>query len=94
MVWLVGLPVGKTKQAAWELLQEHTAQMTVNSKFDVPELRVGTLDSLMALRWTARLSAAPIGRHGHCRETDGQHAQSCSSIGHCFASIPKAKAQQ
>lgn len=52
MVWLVGLPLGKTKrkEAAWELLQEHSAQMAVNSKFDIPELRVGTLDTLMALR--------------------------------------------
>eukprot|EP00199_Chlamydomonas_sp_CCMP681_P001609 CAMPEP_0119101894 /NCGR_PEP_ID=MMETSP1180-20130426/806_1 /TAXON_ID=3052 ORGANISM="Chlamydomonas cf sp, Strain CCMP681" /NCGR_SAMPLE_ID=MMETSP1180 /ASSEMBLY_ACC=CAM_ASM_000741 /LENGTH=371 /DNA_ID=CAMNT_0007086075 /DNA_START=51 /DNA_END=1166 /DNA_ORIENTATION=- len=51
MVWLVGLPVGpaKRKEAAWELLQEHTAQMSANSKFDIPELRVGTLDTLMAL---------------------------------------------
>jgi hypothetical protein len=50
--WLVGLPPGKAKrkEAAWELLQEHTQHLSVNAKVDLPELRVGTLDTLMALR--------------------------------------------
>ncbi len=50
--WLVGLPPGKSKrkEAAWELLQEHTNNLSHNSKMEVPELRVGTLDTLMTLR--------------------------------------------
>lgn len=49
--WLVGLPPGKSKrkEAAWESLQEHTNNLAVNAKMDIPELRVGTLDTLMAL---------------------------------------------
>lgn len=51
--WLVGLPLGKAKRkdVAWELLQERTASagLSTNSKLDIPELRVGTLDTLMQL---------------------------------------------
>jgi hypothetical protein len=53
--WLVALPLAegaRRKEAVWEALQERTASMGLsqNSKLEVPELRVGTLDTLMALR--------------------------------------------
>ena len=59
--WLVALPPqgnpgGRTRwssaSAIWESLQEQTASAgySQNSKLEVPELRVGTLDSLMELR--------------------------------------------
>ncbi len=48
--WLVSLPLaGKRKDAAWELLQEKSTGLSHNSKFEIPELRVGTLDTLMQL---------------------------------------------
>jgi len=48
--WLVSLPLAsKRKDAAWELLQERTTGLSHNSKLDVPDLRVGTLDTLMQL---------------------------------------------
>ncbi|KAG2492646.1 hypothetical protein HYH03_009062 [Edaphochlamys debaryana] len=50
--WLVALQLpGKRKDAIWELLQEKTsaAALGSNYKLEIPELRVGTLDSLMAL---------------------------------------------
>ncbi|KAF5835347.1 vacuolar H+ ATPase V1 sector, subunit C [Dunaliella salina] len=51
--WLVSLPLAnaRRKEAVWEVLQECTASngLSQNSKLEVPELRVGTLDSLMAL---------------------------------------------
>lgn len=50
--WLVSLQLGKQrKEAVWELLQEKTsaAALSSNYKLEIPELRVGTLDSLMAL---------------------------------------------
>jgi len=50
---LVSLPLAnaRRKEAVWEVLQECTtsAGLSQNSKLEVPELRVGTLDSLMAL---------------------------------------------
>jgi V-type H+-transporting ATPase subunit C len=56
--WLVALPVGKqrSKQAVWDTLQDATAaaRFSVNHKLEMPELRVGTLDTLMALRYTPR----------------------------------------
>lgn len=48
--WLVALPLtSKRKEATWELLQERTSGLSSNFKLEVPELRVGTLDTLMAL---------------------------------------------
>ena len=53
--WLVSLPLqnaGGRRDAAWQLLQEKTSygtQLSSNHKLDVPELRVGTLDTLLAL---------------------------------------------
>lgn len=48
--WLVSLPlVEKRRERTWEVLQERTTGMSKNSKFNIPELRVGTLDTLMQL---------------------------------------------
>lgn len=51
--WLVSLPLTRGRRdLTWELLQEKTSygyQLSSNSKLDVPELRVGTLDTLMQL---------------------------------------------
>ncbi|EFJ44420.1 vacuolar ATP synthase, subunit C [Volvox carteri f. nagariensis] len=50
--WLVSLQLhNKRKDAVWELLQERTSasMLCTNFKLDIPGLRVGTLDSLMAL---------------------------------------------
>lgn len=50
--WLISLPLGKGGRGhTWELLQEKTSygqQLSSNAKLDVPELRVGTLDILLA----------------------------------------------
>jgi len=51
--WLVSLPLLQSRRdRTWEALQEKTSygqQLSSNSKLEVPELRVGTLDTLMAL---------------------------------------------
>mmetsp|Transcript_35005 Transcript_35005/g.62952 ORF Transcript_35005/g.62952 Transcript_35005/m.62952 type:complete len:369 (-) Transcript_35005:266-1372(-) len=48
--WFVSLPLVKNrKDATWELLQEKSSNFSTNWKLEVPELRVGTLDLLMAL---------------------------------------------
>jgi V-type H+-transporting ATPase subunit C len=51
--WLVSLPLLQGRRdRTWEVLQEKTSygqQLSSNSKLEVPELRVGTLDTLMAL---------------------------------------------
>lgn len=52
--WLVSLPpTGGRKDRTWETLQERcSAQGTAlskNYKFEIPDLRIGTLDSLLAL---------------------------------------------
>eukprot|EP00243_Klebsormidium_subtile_P002751 TRINITY_DN15550_c0_g1_i1.p1 TRINITY_DN15550_c0_g1~~TRINITY_DN15550_c0_g1_i1.p1 ORF type:complete len:377 (+),score=82.76 TRINITY_DN15550_c0_g1_i1:396-1526(+) len=50
--WIVSLPLKGTKEAAWSAAQEkisHTSFDTQIYKFHIPELRVGTLDSLLAL---------------------------------------------
>lgn len=54
MFWLLALPLkpGGSRGRTWELLQEKTSygvQLSSNYKLDVPELRVGTLDTLLAL---------------------------------------------
>lgn len=56
MFWLLALPPqggpGGSRGRTWELLQEKTSygtQLSSNYKLDVPELRVGTLDTLLAL---------------------------------------------
>lgn len=59
MFWLLALPLkgpvpagGRGSNRTWELLQEKTSygvQLSSNYKLDVPDLRVGTLDTLLAL---------------------------------------------
>lgn len=50
--WLVSLPLVKGQRTyTWELLQEKTSygqQLSSNAKLEVPELRVGTIDTLLA----------------------------------------------
>eukprot|EP00775_Hariotina_reticulata_P014548 gene14548-104_t len=50
--WLISLPLLKGRRDhTWELLQEKTSygqQLSSNAKLEVPELRVGTLDTLLA----------------------------------------------
>lgn len=50
--WLVSLPLLKGRRDhTWELLQEKTSygqQLSSNAKLEVPELRVGTIDTLLA----------------------------------------------
>ncbi|KAF6262753.1 vacuolar H+ ATPase V1 sector, subunit C [Scenedesmus sp. NREL 46B-D3] len=49
--WLVSLPLLKGRRDhTWELLQEKTSygqQLSSNAKLEVPELRVGTIDTLL-----------------------------------------------
>lgn len=49
--WLVSLPFARGgRNQTWELLQEKTSygqQLSSNAKLEVPELRVGTLDTLL-----------------------------------------------
>jgi len=51
--WLVSLPLeGGNADRTWSILQDktcHDNDLSVNYRFNVPELRVGTLDSLLAL---------------------------------------------
>eukprot|EP00798_Chlamydomonas_sp_ICE-L_P027353 gene27353-4654_t len=48
--WLVSLPLlNKRRDTTWEVLQEKTSGLCTTSKFEIPELRIGTLDTLMAL---------------------------------------------
>lgn len=52
--WLVSLPpTNGRKDRTWEVLQEKCsaggAALSKNHKFELPELRIGTLDSLLAL---------------------------------------------
>ena len=55
MFWLLALPLkggAAQRNRTWELLQEKTSygtQLSSNYKLDVPELRIGTLDTLLAL---------------------------------------------
>lgn len=52
MYWLVSLPLLETADRTWNLLQNKTTYETdlaINYRFEIPELRVGTLDSLMVL---------------------------------------------
>ena len=44
-----GCPVKKTPQETWDRLQIATANLSTNSKFNVPDLKVGTLDQLVGL---------------------------------------------
>lgn len=84
MYWLVALPLAdrRRKEVAWEMLQEQTAStgLSQNSKLEVPDLRVGTLDTLMALRWVGWSVQSKTGvsaRHICLHSTHFVQATSC-----------------
>uniref|UniRef100_A0A914VA14 V-type proton ATPase subunit C n=2 Tax=Plectus sambesii TaxID=2011161 RepID=A0A914VA14_9BILA len=47
--WLVSVPGEKTTQEAWDRLNRATSDMSNNHKFNIPDLKVGTLDQLVGL---------------------------------------------
>ncbi len=52
MHWLVSLPLLGSRDETWNKLQQistYDAPLSSNHKFNIPELRVGTLDTLMVL---------------------------------------------
>ncbi|KAL3115425.1 hypothetical protein niasHT_020098 [Heterodera trifolii] len=48
-VWIVSAPGDATPQETWERLQTNTHNLSTNSKFNIPDLKVGTLDQLVGL---------------------------------------------
>ncbi|KAI1726277.1 v-ATPase subunit C domain-containing protein [Ditylenchus destructor] len=48
-IWIISAPGEKTPQETWDRLQSVTSNLSVNSKFNVPDLKVGTLDQLVGL---------------------------------------------
>ena len=48
-IWLVSAPGEKTSQETWDRLQSATSSLSTNYKFNVPDLKVGTLDQLVGL---------------------------------------------
>lgn len=52
MYWLVALPLLDGPDRTWSTLQQistYNAPLATNHRFSIPELRVGTLDTLMVL---------------------------------------------
>lgn len=52
MYWLVSLPLLEGRERTWNILQQKTTydnELSTNFHFEIPELRVGTLDSLLTL---------------------------------------------
>ncbi len=52
MYWLVSLPLLESADRTWTLVNNKTTyenDYSINFKFTMPELRVGTLDSLLVL---------------------------------------------
>eukprot|EP00741_Cyanophora_paradoxa_P007830 tig00001215_g7576.t1 len=47
--WLISAPAEDTKEATWQRLQSRATDLATNFKFNVPDLRVGTLDALLEL---------------------------------------------
>ena len=47
--WIVSAPGDKTPQETFDKLNATTANLSVNSKFTIPDLKVGTLDQLIGL---------------------------------------------
>ncbi|KAK9272060.1 hypothetical protein L1049_002429 [Liquidambar formosana] len=50
--WVVSLPVQNSASSLWSRLQEAISKHSFDTplyRFDIPNLRVGTLDSLLAL---------------------------------------------
>lgn len=48
-IWIVSAPGEKTPQDTWDRLQGATSNMATNNKFNIPDLKVGTLDQLVGL---------------------------------------------
>lgn len=88
--WLLALPPkggsAGGRSRTWELLQEKTSygqQLSSNFKLDVPELRIGTLDTLLTLSDDlAKVSASVEGIVGKIRRTiaDVAGPAACSSL--------------
>ncbi|CDW54631.1 V type proton ATPase subunit C [Trichuris trichiura] len=47
--WLISAPGEKTCQETWDRLNSTTSDLSVNHKFSIPDLKVGTLDQLVGL---------------------------------------------
>uniref|UniRef100_H2YK91 V-type proton ATPase subunit C n=1 Tax=Ciona savignyi TaxID=51511 RepID=H2YK91_CIOSA len=70
--WLISAPGDKTPQQTWEKLNKVTppsAQLSHNHKFPIPDLKVGTLDSLIGL--SDDLSKLDVYAEGVCRKVAG-----------------------
>ncbi|VDD86614.1 unnamed protein product [Enterobius vermicularis] len=48
-LWLVSAPGEKTPQDTWDKLNRATGNLSNNYKFNIPDLKVGTLDQLVGL---------------------------------------------
>ncbi|VDN26275.1 unnamed protein product [Gongylonema pulchrum] len=48
-LWLISAPNEGSPQETWDKLNRTTGSMSVNHKFNVPDLKVGTLDQLVGL---------------------------------------------
>ncbi|KHN71479.1 V-type proton ATPase subunit C [Toxocara canis] len=48
-LWLISAPGEKTAQETWDTLNRTTAGLSNNYKFNIPDLKVGTLDQLVGL---------------------------------------------
>lgn len=52
MYWLVSLPLIETHERTWDLLEQKSTydnDFSINFRFELPDLRVGTLDALLGL---------------------------------------------
>ena len=47
--WLISVPGDKTPQESWEKLYKTVQSITTPCKFNIPNLKVGTLDQLFGL---------------------------------------------
>lgn len=47
--WIISAPGEKTCQETWERLNKATGDLSQNHKFNIPDLKVGTLDQLVGL---------------------------------------------
>ncbi|CAJ0918171.1 unnamed protein product, partial [Mesorhabditis belari] len=47
--WLLSVPGEKNANDAWEKLNRGTGSLSANAKFNIPDLKVGTLDQLVGL---------------------------------------------
>jgi V-type H+-transporting ATPase subunit C len=66
--WLVSLPlINGRRDRTFETLEERTAtdqRLSQNSKFDIPELRVGTLDTLLTLSVVGKIRRTAVDLSG------------------------------